>query len=55
MVKWPIFGRFSQNLDPEGPNVVKIISARVSDPFLVIFPGGKFWYHKKKMAHFWAR
>ena len=39
---------FHQIWTPEGPNVVKIISARVSDPFSVIFPGGKFWYHVKK-------
>ena len=47
---------FHQIWTPEGPNVVKILSARVSDPFPVTFPGGKFWYHvKKKLAHFWAR
>ena len=39
---------FHQIWTSEGPNVVKIISARVSDPFLVTFPGGKFWYHDKK-------
>ena len=31
---------FHQIWTPEGPNVVKIISARVSDSFSVIFPGG---------------
>ena len=47
---------FHQIWTSEGPNVVKILSARVSDPFPVTFPGGKFWYHvKKKLAHFWAR
>ena len=47
---------FHQIWTSEGPNVVKILSARVSDPFPVTFPGGKFWYHvKKKLARFWAR
>ena len=47
---------FHQIWTSEGPNVVKILSARVSDPFPVTFPGGKFWYHgEKKLAHFWAR
>ena len=35
---------------------MKFPNTRVSDPFPVTFPGGKFWYHdKKKLAHFWAR
>ena len=47
---------FHQIWTSEGPNVVKIPNTRVSDPFPVTFPGGKFWYHdKKKLAHFWAR
>ena len=47
---------FDQIWTSEGPNVVKIPNARVSDLFPVTFPGGKFWYHdKKKLAHFWAR
>ena len=47
---------FDQIWTSEGPNVVKIPNTRVSDPFPVTFPGGKFWYHdKKKLAHFWAR
>ena len=39
---------FHQIWTSEGPNVLKILSARVSDPFPVTFPGGKFWYHDKK-------
>jgi len=39
---------FHQIWTSEGPNVVKIPNTRVSDPFPVTFPGGKFWYHVKK-------
>ena len=39
---------FHQIWTSEGPNVVKILSARVSDPFPVTFPGDKSWYHVKK-------
>ena len=49
MAEWPILGRFFYQIwTSEGPNVVKIINARVSNPFPVTFPGGKFWYHEKK-------
>ena len=52
MVKMAVF---HQIWTSEGPNVVKIMRAHVSDHFPVTFPGGKFWYHgEKKLAHFWG-
>ena len=55
MVKGPIFGRFSPNLDLRRPKCRENSERPRLGPLFGHFPGGKFWYHgEKKLAHFWG-